>query len=430
MIARYTLPEMGAVWSQENKFQKWLTVEILICEAWARLGRIPGEAVSEIREKASFKTERIQEIEETTRHDLAAFVQNVSENIGEAGKYLHFGVTSYDVEDTALSLLLRDSADLLTKDLEELSSLLLSQAVLHKKTLMAGRTHGMHAEPVTWGLKLLLWHSEMERQKERLSAARDSVSVGKISGAVGTYATVPPFVESFVCGNLDLKPAPVSSQILQRDRQAHYLTTLALIAGTVEKISLEIRHLQRTEVGEVEESFAKGQKGSSAMPHKKNPIVSEQLCGLSRVIRGNAVAGLENMALWHERDITHSSVERIVLPDSSILTDYLLRKIRWLLENLKVNEGRMLENLRSGGGLFFSQHLMLALINKGLSREEAYRLAQEASAEAVKNNQNLREAASTSGRISGLLDEEELSAVFDESLFIAHVDEIFSRFGR
>jgi len=428
MIARYTLPGMGAIWSQENKYQKWLEVEILICEGWARLGQFPPEAAAEIRKKASFRVERILEIEETTRHDLAAFVQNVSENIGEAGKYLHFGVTSYDVEDTALSLLLRDSADLLLKDLEELSSLLLKQAALHKKTLMAGRTHGMHAEPTTWGLKLLLWRSEVERQKERLSAARASVSVGKISGAVGTYATVPPFIEKHVCGSLDLTPAPVSSQILQRDRHAHYLTTLALIAGTVEKIALEIRHLQRTEVGEVEESFASGQKGSSAMPHKKNPIVSEQLCGLSRVIRGNALAGLENMALWHERDITHSSVERIVLPDSSILTDYILKKLLFILENLKVKKEKMKANLKSGGGIVFSQPLMLALIKKGLSREDAYRLVQEASGKAFQLNKALKEVVSADARFTGLLDEKELSALFDESFFITHVDEIFSRF--
>src|SRR5882724_13304853 len=376
MIKRYTLPEMGALWSEQSKFQKWLEVEIAVCEIHAEMGTIPREALEQIKTRAKFSVERINEIEKTTNHDVIAFTTNLAENIGEAARFVHYGLTSSDVVDTANALLLRDACDLLLAKIEALLEVLKRRALEFKDTPQVGRTHGIHAEPTSFGLTFALWFDEMRRNRERLEKAREAVAVGKISGAVGAFAHLDPQVEEKVCARLGLKAAPVSTQIIQRDNYAEYLTTLALVASSLEKFALHVRHWQRTEVREAQEHFAKGQKGSSSMPHKRNPIISERICGIARVIRANSFVGFENIALWHERDISHSSAERIVLPDSSIALDYILHKAATLIGGLVAYPQRMLENLAATGGLIFSGQLLIALTKKGLSREVAYELVQ------------------------------------------------------
>src|SRR5215510_13869589 len=370
MLERYTLPEMGALWSEQNKFQKWLDVEIAVCEVHAEMGTIPRDALEQIKARAKFSVERINEIEKTTNHDVIAFTTNLAESIGEASRFVHYGLTSSDVVDTANALLLRDAADILVKKVEQLIDALRSRALEFKSTPQVGRTHGIHAEPTSFGLTFALWFDEMRRNHVRLTRAREAVAVGKISGAVGAFAHLDPSVEQSVCERLGLKAAPVSTQVIQRDIYAEYLSTLAVIASSLEKFALNVRHWQRTEVREAQERFTKGQKGSSAMPHKRNPIISERICGMARVIRANSLVGLENVALWHERDISHSSAERVVLPDSS------LQKANSLIDGLVVYPERMLENLGATHGLIFSGQLLLALTNKGLSREIAYDLVQ------------------------------------------------------
>lgn len=429
MIERYTLPEMGRIWSDENKYAKWLMVEVLACEAWAHLGVVPAEAVQKIKERARVRPERARELEAKMRHDVAAFVAAVAETVGDEGKYIHYGLTSYDVVDTSLSLMLREAADLLVADLEGLMEAVKEKALRYKYTVQIGRTHGVHAEPVTFGLKMAVWYAELARDLERLRRAREVVSVGRLSGAVGTYAMVDPYVEEYVCKRLDLRPAPVSTQVLQRDRHAEYLTALAITGCSIEKFALEIRHLQRTEVREAEEPFGTGQKGSSAMPHKRNPVVCEQMCGLARVIRGNAQAAMENVALWHERDISHSSVERIILPDSTILLDYMLRTFTGVVKELRVYEERMSENIRLTHGLIFSQRVMLALIAKGLTREEAYAVVQSEAMKSWETGKDLRDLLTERPEVKGILSGDEMDALFDAAFYVRYVDEIFRRVG-
>jgi adenylosuccinate lyase len=429
MIERYSLPKMREIWSEENKFRKWLEVELAACEAWASLGKIPREALVKIKRRASFDLKRINEIEKETQHDLIAFLTSVAEKVGKESRYIHMGMTSYDVEDTARALQMREAAGLIIKDIEELIKVLKRRAKEEKYTMMMGRTHGVHAEPITFGLKLLVWVAEMERNLERVRRAQETVSVGKISGAVGTYAEVDPRVEEYVCKKLKLKPALVSTQIVQRDRHAELLITLALVASSLEKFATEIRNLQRTEIWEVEEPFAKGQKGSSAMPHKKNPITCERISGLARVVRGNALAALENVALWHERDITHSSVERIILPDSCILLDYMLQTFTKVMEGLVIFPQNMRKNIEKSQGLFFSQKLLLALTDKGLTREEAYKIVQTAAMKARNSGKSLREEINQSREALKYLSSEELEKIFDLRSYLKNVDLIFRRFG-
>ncbi|NLW64162.1 MAG: adenylosuccinate lyase [Syntrophomonadaceae bacterium] len=429
MIARYTLPEMGQVWSEQTKLTNWLKIEILVCEAWAQLGAIPPAALENIRNRAGFDLNRIKEIEAETRHDVIAFLTNVAEHVGEDSKYIHMGLTSSDILDTGLALQLRDSCDLILKRLHDLMEVLAARAREYKYTLMPGRTHGVHAEPVTFGLKLAGWYTEIERHIERITRTRDTVSCGKISGAVGTMANVDPAVERYVCEQLGLTPCKVSTQIIQRDRHAEYLTVLALVAGSLEKMATEIRNLQRTEIREVEEPFHSGQKGSSAMPHKRNPMISERITGLSRLIRSNALVGLENMALWHERDLTHSSTERVILPDSSILLDYILERFTRVMERLVVNRDNMSSNLEATMGLVFSQQVLLALIDKGFLREDAYRLVQEAAMDAWQRRIPFKELLQKDERIRAALPADELERLFDYSYHLKNVDYIFARCG-
>lgn len=429
MIARYTLPEMGQVWSEQTKLTNWLKIEILVCEAWAQLGAIPPAALENIRNRAGFDLNRIKEIEAETRHDVIAFLTNVAEHVGEDSKYIHMGLTSSDILDTGLALQLRDSCDLILKRLHDLMEVLAARAREYKYTLMPGRTHGVHAEPVTFGLKLAGWYTEIERHIERITRARATVSCGKISGAVGTMANVDPAVERYVCEQLGLTPCKVSTQIIQRDRHAEYLTVLALVAGSLEKMATEIRNLQRTEIREVEEPFHSGQKGSSAMPHKRNPMISERITGLSRLIRSNALVGLENMALWHERDLTHSSTERVILPDSSILLDYILERFTRVMERLVVNRDNMSSNLEATMGLVFSQQVLLALIDKGFLREDAYRLVQEAAMDAWQRRIPFKELLQKDERIRAALSADELERLFDYSYHLKNVDYIFARCG-
>ena len=428
MLERYTLPEMKRLWSPEHRFQKWLDLEVLACEAWAELGRIPAEAAQEIREKARFDVGRIAEIEAVTRHDVIAFVSCVAENVGDAGKYLHLGLTSYDIVDTALSLLMRDALDIILNALDELRSLLAEKAREYRDLPMIGRTHGVHAEPISLGLKFALWHAEMDRARVRLEQARLSISVGRLSGAVGTYAHLDPYVENYVCRRAGLVPAKVSTQVLQRDRHAGYLAALAVTAGSLEKFATEIRHLQRTEVLEAEEGFAAGQKGSSAMPHKRNPITCERISGLARVLRGNAVAAMENISLWHERDITHSSVERIIIPDSTTLLHYMIAQFTEVLRQLQIYPEHMERNLARTHGLIFSQRLLLALVAKGLSREEAYALVQR---QAHRNwpDGDFLAALKTDPAIGQYLQAEEIDALCDARHYLDRTDYIFWRAG-
>jgi adenylosuccinate lyase len=427
MIERYTLPEMGRIWGLQAQYSRWLAVELAATEAQAELGYVPADAPEQIRQSVSFDVDRIMEIEEEVHHDVLAFLTNLSETAGPAGRYIHHGMTSSDVVDTALSIGMRDAADLLVKETERLSAILKELALKHKMTVMVGRTHGIHAEPTTFGLRVLLWHLEMERNIARLRDARAMIAVGKFSGAVGTYSNIDPRVETLACAKLGLEPAPASSQVIQRDRHAQYLSTVAIVGATVEKIATEIRHLQRTEVLEAEEPFAAGQKGSSAMPHKRNPIITERLSGLARLLRGYATAGLENVALWHERDISHSSVERVAIPDAVILLHYMLRKLAAVMEGLQVYPEHMTENLNKTGGLVFSQRVLLALVDKGIPREEAYRLVQRNAMLSWKEKTRLRDNLINDKEVLQRLSEAEVEACFDVSSFLANIDAIFDR---
>lgn len=427
MIARYTLPEMGSIWSDQNKYQKWLDIEIAVCEAQTALEIIPKEALAEIKANAQFDMERIEEIEAEVQHDVIAFLTCVNEFVGAAGKYIHFGMTSSDVVDTGLSLQMREAMDLLINKAGVFSALLGEQAEKYKDTIMIGRTHGIHAEPITFGLKFLIWHNEMDRNLARLRAAREVINVGMISGAVGTYANFDPSVEMAVCRKLGLKPEPVSNQVIQRDRHAEYMNALAVTAATLEKIALEIRGLQKTEVREVEEPFAKGQKGSSAMPHKKNPVIAERVCGLARLVRTNALAATENVALWHERDISHSSVERVIVPDSTILLDYMLEKMIYVMGNLAVYPENMKKNLEETHGLIYSQRVLLALVAKGVSREDAYKIVQRNALKAWDGEEDFRVLLEKDPEVAEVLKPDELAPLFDAAYYVRHVDEIFSR---
>ena len=432
MIARYTRPEMGRIWSDENKYRRWLDVELAASEALAEIGEVPREAAEALRQHADFDVQRIQEIEREVKHDVISFTTAVAEKMAAAGaaehsRWLHYGLTSNDVVDTAQALQIRDASALIKAALEKLRQVLHDRAFEFKHTVIVGRTHGVHAEPTTFGLKVANWYAETDRHVRRFDDAAEQIRVGKISGAVGTFAHISPRAEERICEKLGLEAAPISSQVIQRDRHGQYISTLALIAATLEKIALEIRHLQRTEVREVQEYFSKSQKGSSAMPHKKNPITCEQICGLARVVRSNLMAAFENIALWHERDISHSSVERVILPDSTILVDYLLAKTSDLVANLLVNPGRMRRNLDMGGGLVFSGQLLLDLTAKGVLREEAYGWVQRNAMRAWDQEENFRQLVEQDSDISGVLTAEEISRAFDLQRQLQHVDYIFDR---
>ncbi|MFH1715455.1 MAG: adenylosuccinate lyase [Elusimicrobiota bacterium] len=429
MISRYSREEMAKIWTDEYRFQKMLDVEILACEILSKHGKIPEASLKNIQKKAKFDIKRIKEIEDVVKHDVIAFLTAVAENVGEDSRFIHMGLTSSDVLDTALGSIIKESIKLLEKDLEELIEVLGSQAKKYKKIPMVGRTHGIHAEPMTFGLKLALWYSDMKRNLERLREIKKRVCVGKISGAVGTFSNLEPFVEEYVCEKLGLAPCAISTQVVQRDRQAEYLNMLALIAGCVEKCATELRNLQRTDIREAEEQFTKGQKGSSAMPHKKNPITSEQMTGLARVIRSNAIAGMENIALWHERDISHSSVERIILPDSSILLDYILQKLKKVVSGLVVYEENMHSNLFKTQGLFFSQRLMLALVDKGVSREDAYLMVQRNSMKSWDEKKPLKDFALADKEIMSKINKDEINNIFNIDYFLRNIDVIFKRLG-
>ena len=427
MIPRYSRKEMARIWGEENKYASWLQVELAALTAMAECGLIPRETPARAAAKAACDVDQILALEEKTHHDVAAFVDQVAACLGEDGRYFHFGLTSSDVLDTALALRLMEAADLLQTDLDELLKVLKERAYEFKDLPMVGRTHGVHAEPTTLGLKFALWFAEFERQRARLAAARQTIAVGKLSGAVGTFAHLPPEVEAKTCAHLGLAPATISTQVIQRDRHAEYFLTLALIGASIEKVALEIRHLQRTEVREAEEAFAAGQKGSSAMPHKRNPILSENLCGLARLLRGNALAALENVPLWHERDISHSSVERLIAPDSTVLLDFMLSRLTRLLKNLTVYPMNMTRNLNLTHGLIFSQGLLLALIGKGLSRDTAYRLVQRPAMQVWEQGGEFSALVQADAEIARYLTPTELAPLFDLSRYLRHVDAIFAR---
>ncbi|WP_010170670.1 adenylosuccinate lyase [Bacillus coahuilensis] len=429
MIERYTRPEMGKIWTDENRFQAWLEVEILACEAWAELGDIPKEDVARLRENASFNIDRIKEIEEETRHDVVAFTRAVSETLGEERKWVHYGLTSTDVVDTALSYVLKQANEILLGDLERFIDIIKQKAVEHKDTVMMGRTHGVHAEPTTFGLKLALWYEEMKRNLDRFKDAATGIEFGKISGAVGTYANIDPFVEQYVCEKLGLQAAPVSTQTLQRDRHAHYMSTLALIATSIEKFAVEVRGLQKSETREVEEFFAKGQKGSSAMPHKRNPIGSENMTGMARLIRGYMQTSYENVPLWHERDISHSSAERVILPDATIALNYMLNRFGNIVKNLTVFPENMKRNMDRTLGLIYSQRVLLALIDKGLVREEAYDTVQPLAMQAWEDQVHFRTLVEQDEKIQSLLSASDIDDCFDYRYHLQHVDTIFKRVG-
>ncbi len=436
MVERYSLPEMSSIWSIQNKFRNWLRVELAATESWAELGKVPKEAVESLRRKSKdflsgkreFDIKRINEIEGVTNHDVIAFLTYLREVLGEEAKYLHFGMTSSDMLDTAFAIQIKQAGEILLSDIKDVMEALKKRAFEHKYTVMIGRTHGVHAEPITFGLKLAIWYEEMKRNYERLSSALERVSVGKISGAVGTFANIDPRVEEMTCKRLGIGFAKVSNQIVQRDRHAEFLNVLALTASSIEKFATEIRHLQRTEVREVEEPFRKGQKGSSAMPHKRNPILSERLCGLARVVRSASIVGMENIPLWHERDISHSSTERISFPDACIALDYMLKKFNWLISNLTVYPENMKRNLNLLRGLIFSQRVLLLLIEKGgLTREEAYAIVQENAMKVWNENRNFKDLLKEDGRVRKVLTDKEIDEVFDISYHTKHVDYIFKR---
>ncbi|MBM7572783.1 adenylosuccinate lyase [Aquibacillus albus] len=429
MIGRYTREEMGSIWTEENKFKAWLEVEILACEAWSELGIIPKEDVVKLRKNASFDIERIYEIEQETRHDVVAFTRAVSETLGEEKKWVHYGLTSTDVVDTALSYLLKQANEIIRADIERFVDILAEKAKEHKHTVMMGRTHGVHAEPTTFGLKMALWYEEMKRNLERFNAAAKVIETGKMSGAVGTYANIDPHVEAYVCEKLGLTPAPVSTQTLQRDRHAQYVSTLALIASSIEKFATEVRGLQKTETREVEEFFAKGQKGSSAMPHKRNPIGSENMTGMARVIRGYMMTAYENVSLWHERDISHSSAERVILPDATIALNYMLNRFSNIIKNLTVFPENMKANIDKTYGVIFSQRVLLTLIDKGMSREEAYDLVQPNAMKAWEQGIHFRELVEGEEKITSLLSDDEIADCFDYTYHLKNVDRIFDKIG-
>jgi adenylosuccinate lyase len=427
MIERYTLPKMGSVWTEENKFRTWLKIEILVCEALAELGEIPKAAVELIKQKAAFDPNRILEIEEKTHHDVIAFLTNVAENVGPESRFIHQGLTSSDLLDTTLSCQLREAGELILERISGLEIILKEKALAHKNTVMIGRTHGIHAEPITFGLKMLLWYDEIRRREKLFLHAVNTISYGKISGAVGTYAHLDPRVERFVLETLRLNVAPVSTQILQRDRHAEYVSALAVLASSLEKMATEIRHLQRTDVLEVEEFFQEGQKGSSAMPHKRNPIVSERVAGLARLVRGNALAAMENVALWHERDISHSSVERVILPDVTIAVDYMLERFTWVVKNLLVYPDNMRKNLDKTNGLIFSQKLLLELTNAGATREDAYKWVQAAAMNTWRTGQSFEKSVREDKEITSRLGADTLREVFKVENLLKEVDAIFER---
>ncbi|PSB34847.1 adenylosuccinate lyase [Chlorogloea sp. CCALA 695] len=428
MIERYTLPQMGELWTETYKLKTWLQVEIAVCEAQAELGYIPSQAVEEIKEKANFDPKRVLEIETEVRHDMIAFLTNVNEYVGDAGRYIHLGLTSSDILDTALALQLVASLDLLLIELEELIAAIRGQAKQHRYTIMIGRSHGIHAEPITFGFKLAGWLAEVLRSQERLVNLRQNIAVGKISGAVGTYANVEPKIEAIACQKLGLQPDTASTQVISRDRHADYVQQLALLGSSLERFAVEIRNLQRTDVLEVEEFFAKGQKGSSAMPHKRNPIRSERLTGLARILRGNAVAALENVALWHERDISHSAVERVIFPDTCILTHFMIREATDLIKNLLVYPENMERNMNCYGGVVFSQRVLLTLVDKGMSREDAYTVVQSCAHQAWNQPQgNFQDLISKDSRVMDVLSEAEIKSCFDPKHHLKHLDEIYQR---
>ena len=427
MISRYTRPEMERIWTEQRKFETWLEIELLACEALAELGQIPRDAVKEIRAKASFDVQRVSEIEKETKHDVIAFLTSVGEYIGPLSKYLHYGLTSSDVLDTSLALLLKEASDLILRDIHQLLGVLKEKAYQHKETLMIGRSHGVHAEPITFGLKMALWHDEMKRNLLRMERAKEAVCVGKISGAVGTFAHIPPSVEEYVCKRLGLKAAPISTQIVQRDLHAEFFTTLAIIASSIEKFAVELRHLQRTEVLEAEEFFSKGQKGSSSMPHKRYPVSSENLSGLARLVRSYSIASLENIPLWHERDISHSSVERVIAPDATILIDYMLSRFTSIVKNLIVYPDHMKTNLEKMGGLIFSEAVLLLLTRKGLSREEAYVAVQRNAMKVWEEGGDFKTLLSQDEAIQRLLKPEELNEAFNARAPLKHIDVVYRR---
>src|SRR5689334_4581149 len=427
MIPRYTHPEMGRIWSDQRRYETWLLVETAAAEAMAAAGIVPPEAARDIRERGGFDISRIEQIEQTTQHDVIAFTTAVAEKVGPSARWLHFGMTSSDVIDTAQALQMREACDVLLKDLDALSTAIRDRAEEHRHTPMIGRTHGVHAEPMTFGLKLALWYAEVQRDIARVTRARETISVGKLSGAVGTFAHLPPAIEADVCRRLGLEPAPVASQVIQRDRHAELLSTIAITGASLEKFALEIRGLQKTEIGEVEEPFAKGQKGSSAMPHKRNPIGCEQIVGMARLLRGNAHAAMENVALWHERDISHSSVERVILPDSFILLDHMLRRSAKIVSGMVVYPERMLENLNRSRGVVFSGTVLLELAKKGVSREQAYEWVQRNAMRSFSERQDFKSLLAADPDVSRALTPAELDRAFDLNEQLKHVDHIFSR---
>ena len=429
MITRYSMPKMTAIWSEENRFAKMLDVELFACEAQAKLGKIPARALNEIQKRARFSVDRIKELEEKTNHDVIAFLQNISEHVGDDAKYIHMGLTSSDVLDTALSVQMREASDILIDDIKRVLIALKRKARQYKITPMIGRTHSVHAEPITFGLKMALYYDEMTRNLERMKRGREAVNVGKISGAVGTYANIDPFVEAYVCRKMKLKPSRISTQILQRDRHAELLTTLAIVATSLEKFATEFRNLQHTEIGEVQEYFSPTQKGSSAMPHKKNPIICERICGLARILRANSMAGLEDMVLWHERDISHSSVERVILPDSTILLDYMLNKFTDLVMKLVVDEEACLNNLNKSKGVIFSQRVMLELIEKGYTRNEAYEKVQRIAFVSKDKGIDFKAALLESDELSALFTSAEVKDIFSLRYHLKNVDRIFKKVG-
>jgi len=427
MISRYTRPEMGRIWDLDNRYSKWLDVEIAACESMAEEGLIPMEALETIQKKANFSVNRILEIEEETKHDVIAFLTNVEEYVGPDSRYIHLGLTSSDILDTSFALLLKEAMDMILKAVKNLMDVIRRRAYEHKHTVMIGRSHGIHAEPITFGLKLAVWYSETERNLRRLEEARDVISHGKLSGAVGTFANISPKIESITMKKLGLKPAAISTQIIQRDRHAQYFTSLAILAGTLEKIAVEIRHLQRTEVLEAEEAFSKGQKGSSAMPHKKNPIGSENISGLARLVRSNCLASMENMPLWHERDISHSSVERVIGPDSTILVDYMLHRMAGIIDGLVVHSDRMIENLNKMKGLIFSQQILMKLATKGLERQKAYVITQRNAMKVWEKEVEFKGLILEDQEIGKYLSKNEIEEIFDINYHLKYVDEIFDR---
>ena len=433
MIPRYTRPKMAAIWEPANRFSLWLKIEVLACEAWAELSVVPTEAVAEIKARATFDmaalVPRIDEIERRTKHDVVAFTEAVAEKIGPASRYIHLGLTSSDILDTCLACQMQQAADLLLEDVAALETVLAALAVTHKRTAMMGRTHGIHAEPTTFGLKLAMWLMEVRRAKDRLARAREVASFGKLSGAVGTFANVPPQVEEYVCARLGLKPEPISTQIIQRDRHAEYLAALGIVGSSLDKFATEIRHLQRTEVREAEEPFAEGQKGSSAMPHKRNPVTCEQISGLARLLRSNVQAGMENVALWHERDISHSSVERVILPDGTILLDYLLAKFRDIVQGMRVYPEQMQRNLNATHGVIYSQQVLLALSKAGATREAAYAMVQRNAMRAWETGEEFRALLLADADVRAILSPAEIESCFDLGYHLRHVDAIFQRVG-